>query len=69
MTRTEAVREVTILNWKFINYYSSRDVSGFFKLNYDQSAVSDKFYVKLELFTNIDFADVLTYSDYLIEKD
>ena len=32
-------------------------------------AVSDKSFVKLELFTNIDFVDALTYSDYLIEKD
>ena len=68
-TRTETVRVVTRVATKFFDYYSSRDVSGLFNLNYDESAIADKLYVKLELFTNIDFADAVTYSDYIREKE
>ena len=68
-TRTETVRVVTLTATKIFNYYSSRDVSGLFKLNYDKSVIKDKFYVKLELLTNIDFADAVTYSDYVKERD
>jgi hypothetical protein len=67
-TRTVTVRVVTRTATKFFNYYCSRDVSGLFKLNYDESDIKDKFYVKLELLTNIDFADAVTYSDYVREK-
>ena len=68
-TRTETVRVVTRVATKFFDYYSSRDVSGLFNLNYDESVIADKLYVKLELFTNIDFADAVTYSDYIREKE
>ena len=68
-TRTETVRVVTRVAKKYFNYYSSRDVSGLFKLNYDESAITNKFYVKLELLTDFSFADAITYSDYQREKD
>ena len=54
---------------QLFNYYSSRDVSGLFRLNYDKSTVRDKYYVKLELIKNIDFADPVSYSDFEKEKD
>jgi len=53
----------------FFRYYSSRDVSGLFKLNYDKSKVNDKFYVKLELLSSIDFADSVTYNDWIEQKE
>ena len=68
-TRTETVRVVTSVNTMFFRYYSSRDVSGLFKLNYDKSKVSDKFYVKLELLSSIDFADSVTYNDWIEQKE
>ena len=54
---------------KIFNYYSSRDVSGLFRLNYDKSTVRDKYYVKLELIKQYDFADSVSYSDYVKDKD
>ena len=68
-TRTETVKVVTRVDKKFFNFYSSRDVSGLFRLNYDKSSVRDKYYVKLQLFKNIEFADSVTYSDYQKQRD
>lgn len=68
-TRTETVRVVTSVNSKYFNYYSSRDVSGLFRLNYDKSSVRGKFYVKLELLKSFDFADSISYNDYENQKD
>ena len=68
-TRTETVMVITRQTSKIFNYYSSRDVSGLFRLNYDKSTVRDKYYVKLELIKNIDFADPVSYSDFEKEKD
>ena len=68
-TETRTERVVTRVAKRFFNYYSSRDVSGLFNLNYDQSDIEGKLYVKLELFTNIDFADAVTYSDYIKQKE
>ena len=68
-TRKETVRVVSRTAEKYFNYYSSRDVSGLFKLNYDESSIANKYYVKLELFTDFSFADAITYSDFQKEKD
>ena len=68
-TTTERRRVVTRYDTRQFYFYSSRDVSGLFRLNYDESSVKDKFYVKLELSKRIDFADDITYSDYKKEKD
>ena len=68
-TRTETVRVVTRTDSKIFNYYSCRDVSGLFQLNYDESTVINKLYVKLELLGEYSFADAITYSDYQKEKD
>lgn len=67
--REEMVKVTTKVDSKFFYYYSSRDVSGLFNLNYDKSKITNKFYVKLELLTDFGFADAITYSDYQKEKD
>jgi hypothetical protein len=63
------VKVITKIETKFFDYYSSRDVSGLFNLNYDKSKITNKFYVKLELLTDFGFADAITFSDYQKEKD
>ena len=68
-TRTQQVRVVTRIDSKLFNYYSSRDVSGLFTLNYDESSVTNKIYVKLELLGEYSFADAITYSDFQKERD
>ena len=45
-------------------YYSERDVSGLFYLNCDKAMVERKFYIKLELKEEINFADAISYYDY-----
>ena len=68
-TSTQTRRVVTRVASKFFNYYSARDVSGLFLLNYDKNSINDKYYVKLELLTDFNFADSVTYSDYEKEKN
>ena len=50
------------------NYYSVRDVSGLFYLNCEESSVNNKYYIKLELEEEINFADAISYSDYFYIK-
>ena len=69
VTKTETRKVISSTNTKYFYYYSSRDVSGLFKLNYDESSISNKYYVKLELFTDVGFADAETYNDFLKEKE
>ena len=45
-------------------YYSERDVSGLFYLNCDKAMVEKKFYIKLELVEEINFADAISIYDY-----
>ena len=47
-------------------YYSARDISGLFQLNYDPIFLKGKSLIKLELFQDINFADPITYYDYEI---
>ena len=49
-------------------YYSERDVSGLFYLNCDKAYVEKKFYIKLELKEEINFADAISIYDYEREK-
>ena len=51
-----------------MSYHFSRDVSGPFVLECDPNAIRNKFFIKLQLFQNIDFADSLTVSEYLRQK-
>ena len=49
-------------------YYSERDVSGLFYLNCDRAVVEKKFFIKLELKEEINFADAISYYDYQVAK-
>ena len=51
-----------------MSYHFSRDVSGPFVLECDPNAIRNKYFIKLQLFQNIDFADSLTVSEYLRQK-
>ena len=49
-------------------YYSARDVSGLFLLNCDKAYAQSKYYIKLELVEEINFADAISVYDYEREK-
>ena len=66
-TTTEKV--VTYTGSSTMTYYSSRDISGPFLLNCDERTINQKYYIKLELNEEINFADSFTASDYLIQKN
>ena len=51
-----------------IPYYSSRDVSGLFRLNCEKNTAKKKCYIKLELGEEIKFADTISYLDRENEK-
>ncbi len=51
-----------------MSYHFSRDVSGPFVLECDPNAIRNKYFIKLQLFQNIVFADSLTVSEYLRQK-
>ena len=46
-----------------IKYYSCRDVSGLFVLNVNEKNINKKAYIKLELNTEINFADTVSYKE------
>ena len=50
-------------------YYSFKDVSGLFLLNLNEAEVKQKIYIKLHLKKEINFADTISYSDYINQKD
>ena len=60
---------VTCTGSSSMTYYSSRDISGPFLLNCDERTINQKYYIKLELNDEINFADSYTTSDYLIQKN
>ena len=62
-------RVVTFTGSSDMTYYSSRDISGPFLLNCDEKNVNQKYYIKLELNDEINFADSITTSDYLTQKN
>ena len=66
-TRTE--KRITYTEGYSIPYYSSRDVSGLFYLNCDEAIIKQKYYIKLELKEEINFADEISYMDYEHYKD
>ncbi len=49
--------------------FSSRDVSGLFMLNSNAKDISKKLFVKLELENEINFADDVSYMDYIYQKE
>ena len=62
------VRVTTYTETYNLPYYSERDVSGLFYLNCDKAMVEQKFYIKLELKEEINFADAISLYDYEKEK-
>ena len=66
---TKRVRVVTHRETFVIPYYSARDVSGLFYLNYEGAALRRKTYIKLDLFGEVNFADPISYMDYMFYKD
>ena len=58
------VRVVTYEETVTFPYYSARDVSGLFELKNSREEAMGKTYIKLELITEINFADNLSYMDY-----
>lgn len=61
---TTRERVTTYTETYSLPYYSERDVSGLFYLNCDRAYVEKKFYIKLELKEEINFADAISYYDY-----
>ena len=50
-------------------YYSTKDVSGLFILNAGETKENSKPYVQLKLDAEINFADAISYSDYIYQKE
>ena len=50
-------------------YYSARDVSGLFLLDIAKENASQKAFIKLHLQKEVNFADSISYSDYIMQKD
>ena len=65
---TERVKITTYTETYNMPYYSERDVSGLFYLNCDKAYVEKKYYIKLELKEEINFADAISYYDYETAK-
>ena len=63
-------REVTTHTEHYtLPYYSARDVSGLFYLNVDQAKARAKHYIQLDLYEEVNFADAISYMDYMYQKD
>lgn len=67
--KTQKVRRVSHTETFRFPYYSSRDCSGLFYLNCTESEVNKKIFIKLEIQEEINFADSLSYMDYIYQKD
>ena len=67
-TSTSTTRVTTYRETYSMPYYSSRDVSGLFLLNCDKAIAQSKYYIKLELVEEINFADAISVFDYQREK-
>ena len=67
-TSTTTTRVTTYRETYSMPYYSSRDVSGLFLLNCDKAIAQSKYYIKLELVEEINFADAISVYDYEREK-
>ena len=65
--RTHTV--VTYRETYHIPYYCCRDVSGLFRLKADEKKLKKKAFVELELKEEINFAEPISYYDYIKEKN
>jgi len=68
-THTETRKVVTHTDSYNMPYYSTKDVSGLFLLRMDIAQAKEKAFIKLHLQKEINFADAISYSDYLTQKD
>ena len=68
-TVTERVRVTTYRETYKMPYYSARDVSGLFYLDCDRAMIQRKYYIQLDIYEEINFADAISYMDYEREKD
>ena len=66
---TERVRINTHYDKMIMPYYSARDVSGLFLLDIGKASSIQKAFIKLHLQKEINFADPISYSDYLFHKE
>ena len=69
VTETRTVKVVSHRENYIIPYYCCRDVSGLFVLNTDKNKIRKKAFIKLELKDNINFAEAISYYDYICEKN
>ena len=65
---TTQERVTTYTETYSLPYYSERDVSGLFYLNCAKAEIEQKFFIKLELKEEINFADAISYYDYQAAK-
>ena len=68
-TETRRVRVTTHRETYTFPYYSERDVSGLFYLDCDRALINRRFYIQLDIFSEINFADPISYMDYENAKD
>ena len=65
----KAKKEVSSREDYEMPYYSERDVSGLFYLNFDKAIAKKKVYIKLKIKEEINFADAISIIDYHKEID
>ena len=68
-TVTKRVRVTTHRETYNFPYYSERDVSGLFYLDCDTALVNRKYFIQLDIYDEINFADAISYMDYEAAKD
>ena len=68
-TKVERVKVVTHKDKFTMPYYSVKDVSGLFLLDVEKANINQKCFIKLHLFKEINFADAISYSDYIYHKN
>jgi hypothetical protein len=66
---TEQRKVVTHRDSYNLPYYSTKDVSGLFLLRMDLAQAKKKAFIKLHLQKEVNFADSISYMDYLSQKD
>ena len=68
-TETRTYTVVTYRETLNFYYYTCRDISGLFVLNCDEQNISKKSYIKLELKEEINFADAVSYHEYVMLRE
>lgn len=68
-TVTRRVRVTTHRETYIFPYYSERDVSGLFYLDCDRALISRKYFIELDIYDEINFADAISCYDYEMAKD